>query len=129
MASDNVLNTGNLTTAQRKALDALAYGATKEQAATIAGRTERTVNRWIHDDPEFTDALKVITDDAVSDASRRLASLLDNALDVLLLILNGPDAPDHVRLRAVDMVIGNLIKLRELGDLEERIAALEEMQR
>ena len=39
------------------------------------------------------------------------------------------DGLDHVRLRAVDMVIGNLIKLRELGDLEERIAALEELTR
>ena len=125
MATENVKNTGHLTTPQRAALEALADGATKAQAATVANRTERTLRRWISEDAAFADAMKASTDETVADAGRRLAALLSTAVDVLEEILQG-DISAHIRLRAVDIAIGNFIKLRELGDLAERVAALEE---
>lgn len=124
--SENVPPAGHLSTPQRAALDALASGATKAQAASIAKRTRRTLDRWIATEPAFSGALKNVTDAAVADAARRLAMMLDRALDVLDIVLQDPTTPHHVQLRAIDTVVGNLIKLREFDELEQRITALEE---
>jgi hypothetical protein len=124
--SENVPLSGHLTTPQRKALQALADGATRNQAALLAGRTPRTLNRWIQDEPAFSSALKASTDRAVGDAGRRLAALLDEAVNVLIDIMTRPDVPYHVQLRAVDVAISSLIRLREHGALADRVAALEE---
>ncbi|GAG12113.1 unnamed protein product, partial [marine sediment metagenome] len=97
-----------------------------DQAATMAGRTERTLNRWISEDALFADALKASTDASVADASRRLAALLEDAVTALYSLVKKQDTPDHVRLRAADTIISNLVRLREFDELEERIAALEE---
>lgn len=125
--TENGLSSGHLTTPQRKALQALADGATKDQAATLAGRTERTINRWIADDSAFNNALKASTDASVMNASRRLAALLDEAIDTLADILRRDDVADHIQLRSVDVAISNLVKLREHGDLADRVTALEDM--
>jgi len=123
--SDNVPNMGRLSKAQRTALRALSSGATKRQAAVLAHRTERTLNRWIVEDLAFREGMKNATSVAIADASRRLAMMLDEAMDVLKDIMTKRGKPSE-RLRAVDMVISNLVKLREFHELEERIAALEE---
>jgi hypothetical protein len=122
----NGLNTGHLTDAKRAALRALASGATKDQAATVANRTRRTIDRWLQDDPVFVDALTASTDESVADAGRRLAALLDEAINVLIDIMHRVDVPYHVQLRAVDVAINSLIRLREHGALSDRVAALEE---
>ena len=124
--SRNVLPSGHLTAAQRAALRALSEGGSKSQAATIAGRTERTISRWIAEDAAFGDALKRATDVTIADASRRLAALLDEAVYTLEDILVSDSVAPHVKLRAVDLVVGHLVKLREHGDLSDRVAALEE---
>ena len=123
--SDNVPNMGRLSEAQRTALRALSSGATKRQAAVLAHRTERTLNRWIVEDLAFREGMKNTTSVAIADASRRLAMMLDEAMDVLKDIMTKQGKPSE-RLRAVDMVVSNLVKLREFHELEERIAALEE---
>jgi len=124
--TDKVQNTGHLSTPQRAALQALADGASKQQAATIAGRTRRTLDRWIGEDPAFGAALKQATNAAVADASRRLAALLDDAIKAIAYVLKHPETANHTRLRAADAAINNLIRLREFDDLEQRISALEE---
>jgi hypothetical protein len=124
--TENVPLSGYLTTPQRKALEALASGATKGQASTIADRTERTINRWISEDDRFADALRASTNASVEDASRRLAALLEDAVTALYWLVKKQDTPDHVRLRAADTIISNLVRLREFDELEQRITALEE---
>jgi len=116
---------GSLSKAQRTALRALSSGATKRQAAVLAHRTERTLNRWIVEDLAFREGLKSTTSVAIADASRRLAMMLDEAMDVLKDIMTQRGKPNE-RLRAVDMVVSNLVKLREFDDLEQRISVLEE---
>jgi len=124
--TDNVPNAGHLTEAQRRALGALADGATKSQAAIVAGRTRRTIDRWIADDEAFSDALRRATDASIADASRRLAALLDEVVGVLKEIMWATDAPYHVRLRAADLVATHAPKLRDHRELADRVAALEE---
>jgi hypothetical protein len=121
-----IQNTGDLTVPQRRAVEALASGATKQQAATIAGRTERTINKWLADFPVFADALRRASDMTVDNASRRLGAILDDAIDVIVEIMGDGDTSPHVRLRAAELAIGNLIKLREFGDLADRVTELEE---
>jgi hypothetical protein len=115
----------HLSTAQRSALDALHRGASKQQAGIIANRTERTISRWIADDEQFQQAVKQSTDAAVSDASRRLAGMLDDAIGVIAGIMSDGGISAHIRLRAAEIIISNTMRLIEFQQLEERIAALE----
>ena len=117
---------GHLTTVQRKALEALISGASKQQAAIVAGRTERTINRWLTDCPAFKQALNEASAMAIDDASRRLALMLNLATQRLYDVLMTPTANTGTMLRAFDLTVSNLIKLRDHGQLEERIQALEE---
>ena len=122
----NVPNEGNLTAEQRKALDALANGATKEQAAQVAGRTLRTVNRWFAEEAAFAAAVQQVSDTAVKDAARRLKFLLQKAITAVESVLDVPKCPAHVKLRAFEAVAGQTTKLTEFVELSERIERLEE---
>ena len=124
--SENVSNTDTLSAEQRKAIEALAAGATKEMAAAVAERTVRTLDRWIADEPAFVEALRAAGDEAVADASRRLKGLLTKALTALEKILDKPGVEDKDRLRAINMTISHAMKLAEYAELEERVRALEE---
>lgn len=123
--TENDQHTGNLSDKQLGALDSLASGATKEQAAAVAGVTLRTVNRWIADDPTFNDALKQITSDSVNDGARRLAAMLADSITALHEIVTSKDTKDRDRLRAIELNINNLVKLLEFDELIARIEALE----
>jgi polyhydroxyalkanoate synthesis regulator phasin len=123
--SENVYPDMRLTTPQRKALEALIAGASRNQAATVAGRTRRTVDRWIKDDLQFAGELKQATNDAVSDATRRMAAMLDDAQTALEKAISDPDNNSEI-IRIVNTLAGNLIRLREFDELESRIQALEE---
>ena len=122
--SENVRPERHLTGPQRAALDALASGASRSQAAAIANRTERTLARWL-DEPAFQSALSAVTDRAIADAARRLATTLSLAVDTIGDLLADDDTPAHVRLRAAQVAIDSAVKLRELTDLADRVAALE----
>ena len=117
--------TGHLTTVQRKARDALIAGASKHQADLVAGRSRRTLDRWIQDEPSFRDALRVATNAAVSDASRRMATMLDDCLTALQGVIDEPSSNRDI-LRATQVITNSMIRLREFGELEERIRLLEE---
>ena len=105
--------TRHLTGPQRAALDALAGGATRDQAATVAKRTRRTVDRWLADDPAFGEALNDVTGQAIADAARRLAVTLDLAVTAITDLLAGDDTPAHVRLRAAQLAIDGAVRLQE----------------
>ena len=115
-----------LTGPQRAAIDALAAGASRKQAAMAAKRSERTLARWIADDQAFGHALNAIADQAIRDASRRLALTLDLAVSTIDGLLSDDDTPAHVRLRAAQVKVDAVVKLREFADLADRVAALEE---
>ena len=115
-----------LTGPQRLALEALLSGASKPDAAEIAGRTERTVNRWVTGDPAFRAALDEASAEAIDEGGRRLALMLNLATKRLHDVLANPTANPGLWLRAADLVVNHMIRLREHGDIEERIAKLEQ---
>jgi hypothetical protein len=126
--SENDQNTGNLSPHQTKVLDCLATGATKDQAATIAGVTVRTVNRWIAEDETFKAALDELTQTAVNEAAFNLAAMLTKANKAIQGILDNAKSKDGDKLRAASLVYDIYIKIKEFQDLDGRIKALEEAQ-
>lgn len=115
-----------LTAKQRRAIAALLSGATKTQAASAAGVTARTLARW-RDDDAFSAELKRITRQATDDAAVRLSGMVDKSLTVIGSLLDDANAADSVRLRAALATLDAHLRLLEVIDFDERLAALEAM--
>jgi len=114
------------STKKSRAIAALLTTATQEEAAAVAGVGARTLARWLADDPEFRSALQRAEGLAIDAAVRRLVGLQDAAVTVFDDVLSNSSISPTVRLRAASSVIDYLLKLRELRNLEERLAALED---
>ncbi|MET9128619.1 helix-turn-helix domain-containing protein [Streptomyces antibioticus] len=108
------------------AITALAQGHTTTQAATAAGVTVRTVQRWIND-PDFALNVRDARKDLLQHAVGRLAAGAVQAVDTLLEALE--DDSTKVRVMAARTLLDTLLPLRESLELEERIAALETADR
>lgn len=122
-------NFGDLSPAQRRAIEALAYGASLEQAATMAERTPRTLRRWRREDPAYVEALRRAGDQVFEDAAVQLRGVLTLAMIRLTEILVDEDVDTHHLLRAIDMTAGHAIRLAEFAELQKRIAYLEDLLR
>jgi hypothetical protein len=111
-----------LSSRQRRTLAALLTTRNAQEAAALAQVGERTLARWLAQ-PEFRNALLVAEGEAIDSAARRLASLADGAIDALAEILEtGKEANKRLAAQAI---LDNLLKLRELRNLEQRLAGLE----
>ncbi len=102
---------------------ALACGATIEAAARQCGVSDRTIRRRLSE-PAFLARLQ----QARADMVKRSAGLLTAAAGEsvrTLLALQKESAPPAVRLGAARAVLELGVKVRELVDLEARIASLE----
>lgn len=114
----------NLNAKQMRAISALLVTGNREQAAKDAGVSKTSIYRWFQD-PAFVNALHVAERDALADVSRQLVSLSRLAADTLRDAMKDPDARLGERIRAAESVLNQLLKLREMIDLETRIADLE----
>lgn len=112
-----------LTPAQRKAIETLLTEGSVAAAALTAGVARSTLYRWMSDDA-FLVELRAAETLAVQSLSRSLTGLGESAVTALKDAL-APGNKTSTRLRAAEIVIGNLLRLRELVDLETRITALE----
>ncbi|VTU02526.1 Phage protein OS=Acetonema longum DSM 6540 GN=ALO_17461 PE=4 SV=1 [Gemmataceae bacterium] len=101
---------------------ALACGATVEAAARQCGLTDRTIYRRLSE-PAFKDRLQALRTDMVARAAGMLTAAAGEAVRTLLQLQK--DAPATVRLGAAKAVLEVGMKLREVVDLEARMAALE----
>ena len=102
---------------------ALACGATVESAARKASVSERTIYRRLKD-PGFQRDLAKLQSEMVQRATAMLtASTLESAKT--LLSLQDPSMPPAVRLGAARAVVDFGVKMRQLVELEERLAAME----
>jgi hypothetical protein len=103
---------------------ALACGATVETAARQCRLCARTVYRRLAD-PDFQRRLRSLRADMVQRTAGALTAAASEAVRTLLE-LQKPAWPAAVRLGAARTVLDSGIKLREVADLEERLAALEQ---
>ena len=106
-------------------LQALAFGATAEAAAQKAGVGVATVRRL--KDPEFGRLLQALRDESAQRTSSLLTGLGGESVKNIVELMRPPTAAT-VRLGAAKAVLEIGMKQREIGELTERVAALEQLQ-
>lgn len=114
-----------LSPRQQRAISALLSAKTVSGAAKAAGVGERTVFTWLRD-PGFRAALSVAEGELIDQAVRRLMRLQDTAIDTIEQVLGDTEASQAVRLKAAQMVLETVLRLREQRDTEQRLSALEQ---
>lgn len=115
-----------LTARQHKVMAALLQARTVREASQSTGVPERTIHRWLADDPEFTRQLAAAERELLGATLRGLVRLARPAIGVLSAILADEMAGPSARLRAASIILERLVTLRGLVDLEERVSKLEE---
>jgi hypothetical protein len=95
-----------------------------ESAARECGVTPRTVYRRLSE-PAFRRRLQALRSDMVQRTAGTLTAASGEAVRTLLELLK-PGVAHNTRLGAARAVLESGVKLRELAELEQRMAALEE---
>lgn len=114
-----------LTPKQKKTIFALLSTKNITSAAAKVGVGERTIYRWMGD-PSFKAGLLSAEGEIIDQATRRLLTLHDQAINVFDQIMSNDACSPGTKLRAAQSILDYLLKLRELRNLESRLAALEE---
>lgn len=110
---------------QQALVAALASGLTKTEAAATLGLGQRTVQRYLNR-PEVRLALKAAQDDTLAEVARKMNAGGLTALGVLEQVMGDKTMPPTVRVRAALGWLDVAFRAKELYDLAERIASLEE---
>ncbi len=113
-----------LSPKQRRAIAALIETGEVLAAADAADVSRTTLYQWLKN-PAFTAALRDAEADALRSLTRQLVSLGKRATATIADAMTDPSVNASTRVRAADVVLGRLLQLRELVDLEERVASLE----
>ena len=111
-------------TLDEKLLISLACGASAAAAAREAGCNEKTVRRRLAD-PKFRSRLHQMRGEALERAGGMLTAASMKAVQTLLA-LQDANQPAAVRLGAAKAVLELGMKVREVNEIEQRMAALEE---
>ena len=116
---DEVLNALEL-----RFVDAIASGATLEDAATATGRSTRTLRRW-KKRPEIASAIKDRASEQVALGRAVLAAGMGRASHALVHMADGTVEASAPRVSAARAVVETTAKLVELEDVQVRLAELE----
>lgn len=111
---------------KEKAITALLSLPTVTAAAAEVGVTERTIRRWLADDPEFIAEYRQARSAAFQAALSRLQALAGDAVECLERNLKAE--AEGVQVRAALGVL-ELAKGAAADDLAERLATLETLVR
>lgn len=114
----------NLTPRKRKAIEALLTTCDTTKAAQAAGVSRDTVYRWLKQEV-FKNALEAGAKEALESLSRSLVSISSKAIETLEAALAYDIKAPSTRVRAADVILGRLLQLKELVNLEERVSELE----
>ena len=109
--------------ANEQLLIALACGATVENAARKAGVSTATAYRRLAD-ADFRERLQQLRGEMVSRASGTLTAASGEAVRTLVELLKNSVSPS-VRLGAARTILEIGMKIREVAELEQRLAELE----
>lgn len=113
----------NLTLKQRTAIRALLTEPDTTAAAKTAGVSRDTLYRWLADSA-FQAALQDGEAAALTEVSRALVRLAGRATATLEGAMTDETTTASVKARAADAVLGRLLQLRGLVDLESRVTDL-----
>jgi hypothetical protein len=111
---------------KEKAIIALLQNPTVRDAAEQLQIAERTLWRWLQEDP-FRECYLRARREAFSQAMNLLQQYLGEAVMVLREVMNNQESSDSSKVNAAKAIIETGFKAVELVDLENRITELEEM--
>ena len=114
-----------LTRNQKRAIKALMQYPTVDQVAGVIGVNPRTIHRWL-DLPDFRRELASSEGASLDRVTRRLLMLSDKAINSIEDIIDYPDQPGASNKRlAAQAILDQVVKLRELRNVESRLSDLE----
>ena len=108
---------------QLAAIARLMAGDHVTRAAEACGIPRRTLTRWLTEEM-FTRALESAQTAALADSVRHLAGALSEASAAVIRLARESE-DEAIRLRAALAVVSMYRELRDAGDIEARLAALE----
>ena len=111
--------------AEQALLSALAFGATVEHAARKAGLTERTVYRRLAE-PAFRARLDEMRRETLVRTSGMLSGAALGAIKTLVDLQQDVSVPAAVRRGAARDLLEMNVKYRDVTEIEQRVAALED---
>ena len=114
----------SLTGKQRRFAMALIAAPTVDDAAELAGISQRTAYRYLQT-PEVRRAVASNHDVVLGEVARRLAREMGGALDVLVGVMRDKSAPGSTRVSAARGVLDAGLRLTEMVTLAQRVADLE----
>lgn len=117
--------TDGLTPRQRAFVAARCTGMTAKDAAASIGLSERQAQRYANM-PAVRVALREAQDESLCDVTRRMNAGAGNMLDVLDEVARDREMPPAVRVSAARAWLDTAFKARELLDLAQRVAELEQ---
>jgi hypothetical protein len=115
-----------LSAKQARAIACLLTEPTVGQAALAAGVSERTVFRWL-DDQTFSDAWNRARFESLSFAIGALQVVAHKAVRTLVQVMETEETPPGVKVHAARSLLEFSLRAQEQWDLEQRLAALEEV--
>jgi hypothetical protein len=116
------INHTELPPRQQKLISALVVEPEIRAAARAAGVGRTTAHRWLHQ-PAFHDELARRRDAALSNALDSFKVYATQAVTTLASLLSTND--ERLRRQICNDILGHTLKIRELEDIERRMACLE----
>jgi hypothetical protein len=116
----------SLSLSQEKAIVALLHHPTITKAAEAAGVGERTLHRWLDDDPAFAGAFRRARREAFSHAIALTQHYAPHAANTLAKIMADEGATHHARVSAAATLLKFARESIELDELVARLDALEQ---
>lgn len=102
---------------------ALAEGAGVAEAGRRVGLSRKAVYRRLQDE-EFKAHVRELRAELLDEAGGKLSHATSRAAEVLVLLLEGEN--EFVRLNAARTILESALRMREVLEVEERLAAIEE---
>lgn len=113
----------NVTAQQRQAISYLITGHSITDTAQKLNLSRKTISSWVNS-PAFQAELRQAESELMAELNRQLLGVGKQAVDTLAGVLDSPES-QALAIRAADSVLGKLLAIRQLTELEQRLAALE----
>lgn len=117
----------SLSVKQIKALNALLSGESIAAAAALAGVNEKTVDRWIGDDPDFCEEFHYGKVRLLERGFLIAANHIEEALGIFLSIMRDDEASNRDRISASKALLSEVDHFEKITTLQQ-IRELEYMQ-
>lgn len=122
--SDEMEEMTELTRRQNQVLTALLTEPTLGDAAEVSGVSKRTIQNYLST-PEFLSELRHRQNIIVNLVTANLVASMTEAVGVLRRIMHDVEATLATQSRAADSLLRHAKEMLELGELSERLVALE----